>query len=271
MSSSQPEMSPARAAPPRRAGMSSDAKVTLVLGIIFVGLAVLYCIISDLGSRPRVAWAARMKIEVVSLDQALEAYKERFGEYPPDGGDPAAVTRHLARAFPHSKDAPPITVDPSTALVFWLGGVPEVGPDGKPTGRLCGFSSNPLHPFENNKIQPRRIDPFFNFDLSRLPAGTYTYYPNNGLSADPAKNQPYVYFAARSGTYSNLSKWGHCRPYTGMGKGYVNPATFQILSPGRDGRFGTGRDYPSGSDYNVDNYDDITNFIKGATLQSDMP
>ncbi len=272
MSSSQPEMGPARAAPPPPAGTSTGANVALVAGIV-VGLAALLYVITTAALRVHpVAWNARMKIEVMSLDQALNAYKEQFGEYPPDGGDPAAVTRHLARAFPQTKDAPPITVDPSTALAFWLGGVPEVDPGtGRPTGCLCGFSTNPLHPFENNKIQPRRIGPFFSFDSSRLPAGTYTFYPANGLSADPASNQPLVYFAARSGTYSNLSQWGHCRPYTWMGKGYVNPATFQILSPGRDGRFGTGRDYPSGSDYNVDNYDDVTNFIKGATLKSDMP
>ena len=170
--------------------------------------------------------------------RALNAYKERFGEYPPDGGDPAAVTRHLARAFPESKDAPPIAVNPSTALAFWLGGVPEVGFNGQPTGQLCGFSSNPRHPFEKNRGQFDRIGPFYSFDSSRLPAGTSTYYPNNGLAADPARNQPYVYFAARDGSYSKLSKWGNCRPYVLRGNGYVNPTTFQNprSRPGRQVR-----------------------------------
>jgi hypothetical protein len=252
--------------------MRTGEKVAIALGIVFVGVAAIWFLSADLMG-PHRSPAIVLKIEVMQFDQALNAYKEKFGEFPPDGGDPAAVTRHLARLFPQSKDAPPIAINPSTALAFWLGGVPEVDPNGQPTGRLCGFSANPLHPFENNKTEPRRIGPFYEFDLSRLPPGTYTYYPRNGLPAEPAHNQPYVYFAARDGSYSNLSKWGHCRPYvnTLTPNSYVNPTTFQILSPGLDGRFGTGRDYPSGSDYNADNYDDVTNFIKGATLQNDMP
>ena len=60
----------------------------------------------------RAAKRAAIGMEINSLDMALKAYKEKFGEYPPDfacvhstkttvkDAAQAAVIRHLARAFP---------------------------------------------------------------------------------------------------------------------------------------------------------------------------
>jgi hypothetical protein len=252
--------------------MSSGATVLLILGI-FLGVLGLLIVNAALRVRGQIPRSFLVTSEVAALDVALHAYQERFGEFPPDGSDPAAVTRHLARVFPKSKDRLPIAINPSTALAFWLGGVPEVSPDGRPTGRLCGFSSNPLHPFEDNRAQPLRIGPFFAFDPARLIPGAYAYYPDNGHPAGPADNQPFIYFAAQGGSYSKSASWGNCRPFldTRLANAYVNPTSFQILSPGRSGKYGTGRNYPSGSDYDADNYDEITNFTRGATLKSDMP
>ena len=39
-------------------------------------------------------------LEVQALSSAVEQYNQKFGEYPPDGADPALVTRHLRKVFP---------------------------------------------------------------------------------------------------------------------------------------------------------------------------
>ncbi len=163
----------------------------------------------------------RMKMEVTSLAQAMEAYKERMGEYPPDFSDPNAVQAHIARVFPQcSTYYPPyLTVgslttaagtnsfNPSTALYFWL-----AGPNGN------GFSADPTDPFDIKTLgaqfylgasnalppQPSRIGPFFEFAVDRaasappplspvvtLSTGTMTMYkptqyiPDNGSPLAP--------------------------------------------------------------------------------------
>ena len=66
----------------------------------------------------------------------------------------------------------PLLLDPSTALVLWLGGMPvrDVDSSGNIIAvhkQLNGLSSNPGNPFDNNAA---RIEPFFQFDTSRLRA-----------------------------------------------------------------------------------------------------
>jgi len=106
----------------------------------------------------RKAKIAAVVMEVVQLETALENYKSKFGEYPPDFAglagtttsrdfERARVMRHLAKAFP--RYAPGISTGtptnnwtgfyndvlngwrinvnnlrPATALAFWLGGEP---------------------------------------------------------------------------------------------------------------------------------------------------
>jgi type II secretory pathway pseudopilin PulG len=226
----------------------------------------------------RTAKNAVMKVEVSSLDQALNAFKEKFGTYPPDAT--ANINQFLAVAFPrYSGGWPPnlpgtdpswssVSLTPSTALTIWLGGA---------TGN--GFSANPLNPFDDN---PTRIGPFFTFDMSRVVASAYTYFPNNGLGTSTTTNSPYVYFCAQNGTYSSSSSCtfttssttSTCKPYidTRLGSGvYANATTFQILCPGQDGTYGSGVSYPYGSDYTLpQQLDDITNFST-STLGNDQP
>ena len=53
--------------------------------------------------------------------------------------------------------------------------------------------------------------------------------------------------------------------------GWVNPTSYQLFSPGRDGKYGSGVQYPSGTDYDAQRQDDMSNFTTGATLGDDMP
>jgi general secretion pathway protein G len=113
----------------------------------------------------------------------------------------------------------PALLDPSTALVLWLGGMPvpnSVDSSGNITSvlkQLNGLSTNPGNPFDNNA---NRIAPFFQFDTARLRA---IYLDSNNMpqpqTSWPATNliafqylpdlptsgptpQPYIYFSARS-------------------------------------------------------------------------
>ena len=65
-----------------------------------------------------------------NLSQALEQYKAKFGEYPPDGTDQNAINRHVQKAFPWYTGAIPQAQNGSTtgltpfnSLTFWLGGM----------------------------------------------------------------------------------------------------------------------------------------------------
>ncbi|MCA9264749.1 MAG: hypothetical protein KDA60_12905 [Planctomycetales bacterium] len=82
--------------------------------------------------------------EVESLTLALERYRVRYGEYPPDftTGDPVQeINDHLAKIFPErraDRDIP-VNVDelgPHNALGFWLNGFYDGNPWCPLTGRV---------------------------------------------------------------------------------------------------------------------------------------
>jgi len=162
-----------------------------------------------------------------------------------------------------SLDDPEAILGGDQCLVFFLGGIP-VPPSSGSRGTQ-GFSTNPANP-----AQPggNRRGPFFNFDESRLielavihPPGFYSYQ-------DPYRNAPrplgpdwvfgvYAYFSAfgrvngynRRGVFDcdNLGVY----PYAEVSNHdvfdpnkwrYLNAKSFQIISPGADGRFGQGSD-----------------------------
>ncbi len=202
------------------------------------------------------------------------------------------MQQFLANAFPRYTGGMPssISLSPSNALSFWLGGMqyPSSPPTGYSINQPAGFSNNPLNPFDSNAS---RIGPFFSFDTSRLTNGTagthgYLYFPNNGLSANSgasstAPNSPYYYYCAQNGSYTTTGSGP--QPYTfnpsvaaysSMSGMYVNPNSFQILCPGLDGVYGTSALYPptfgGSSPASASQLDDITNFIKGASMKADM-
>lgn len=151
------------------------------------------------------------------LSMALDEYKNRYGEYPPDLSDTVAVERHIKKRWPRynvdvdtfrmhirygcrlssgSEESPTSLDDLNgehvwnvgphiSSLVFWLGGLPNA--DGIPSG----FYANPKAPLgisaQNNPIakpfRARREKPLFAFD--RKDIGTYlcsqddVYYPDD--------------------------------------------------------------------------------------------
>lgn len=207
--------------------------------------------------RARVQKAA-ISAEIKQLEMALEAYKTTFGEYPPDGTDPAAVKRHLAKAYPRAKNLDAPSIKPENALVYWLGGPIK---DGRPVG----FSKNPSDPdLTGSDTTTPRSTPFYDFNPAqfRSVSGYFaTYTSKTGGS-------PYLYFRAKiSGgktTYDNSYTFTDngtdvtTSPYK-KGSVWYGDNRFQILSPGLDGKYGPGGDV-SNAVKDADSYDNQTNF-----------
>ena len=209
----------------------------------------------------------RARVEMVQFVTALEDFRTKVGngQYPPDStDDPEAVKQFLAKAFPEYRGGLPDkykSLDPASSLVFWLGGVTDK--DGKP----IGFSADPTNPFDT--ANPLRTSPSYDFDvkLLRYDNGLPVYLPlGNGTQSDP-----YVYFRADAkGEYHGA--WKNCQPCRDSNTGgWINPKSYQLFSPGRDGKYGCGVQYPSGADYDAQRKDDVSNFTNGLTLGDDIP
>lgn len=139
---------PSRAA--RRAAFTLIEVLTVIAIIgILIGL-----LLPALGAARRYVRQSAIVLEVKAIDGAVEAYKTKYGDYPPDGSNLSVLTRHLRKAFPNiaateinllttdtfpgtsqqvanfATGAPNGVMDPAEALVFFLG----------------GFSDDPVYP-----------------------------------------------------------------------------------------------------------------------------
>lgn len=109
-------------------------------------------------------------------------------------------------------------LDPAEALVFWLGGLPDVPIQNASNSlwsyRMKGFSANKLQPF--NLIDSSRLKGPFEFQEQRLGDadgdGWPEYYPQidsvpqpsgSGVASAGNPTAPYVYFDA--GSYTNVT------------------------------------------------------------------
>ena len=225
---------------------------------------------------------ARVRIEIGSLETALKEYKNKYGDYPPDdmrAANSAAVEAHLRRAFPRYRATTqstlygqfvsdvqsvcgiaPSSMDSASALVFWLGGTNRNG-SGSPWVP-AGFSVDVERPFIN--VGPRH-KPFFEFDPERINMqfGQLHYCPE--IAGALAADCPYVYFRARTNGYNNaVAQLAEgVRPYwNGNTDQWANPTGVQIISAGRDNRYGSTTTPPPTFPGNLspEHYDNLTNF-----------
>jgi prepilin-type N-terminal cleavage/methylation domain-containing protein len=224
----------------------------------------------------------RISLETAALAQALEAYKNDNGDYPPNFNDANIVRRHIAKRWqrlPAAQQQQFVnlvgTLDPAETLVFWLGGQ-------SPNGGLRANDVMPLQlangTGEAKVYFPFKQDTFTDNDGD----GWYEYPVGYGMGT------PFVYFDARSYVAYHQSGYavsinsvahGTAKPYTDPSSGqaatsqagFINPQTYQIITAGQDGFFGTGgHPYPTGP-YPPQERDNITNFSDGSTLQDKVP
>ncbi len=197
-----------------------------------------------------------------------------------------------------------ITLQSTEALVFFLGGN-SVLDSANP--QPLGFSTNPTNPFAGGG---QRVGPFFAFNTDRFVDVDGDGCPEY-LDPIPGQTLPYLYFSGYDGAgYRPFGMNGTAgdaddemlssdgtplmqsvymvndqdwlmdtnRPRANAGE-YINPKSYQIISPGMDFRFGVGGTYLRGKGLaikaggSMDNFrsrearrpefDNITNFSGG--------
>lgn len=118
--------------------------VELLVTITIIGILMAIAVPTAYSAYIRVKKGA-MKLEVTNISSAIELYKQKYGDYPPDGSNWSLVERHIRKAFPRAvateltvlqaacgqTGSTPGSMNRAEALVFFLG----------------GFSVDPQHPF----------------------------------------------------------------------------------------------------------------------------
>lgn len=181
-------------------------------------------------------------LECQALATSIEAYRAKYDEYPPDGADSALLLRHLRKAFPNIAPTeielltrtgkfatltPPVAasatgavMDPTEALVFFLGGFsddpvfPFSGKDGPVY--ILDSSSNPQNSLFTGTIasvqyNPDRKNSFYEFKQSQLTlqvSGNLTISSDDAINSGPTDllpayhpaglTMPFVYFESRT-------------------------------------------------------------------------
>lgn len=262
-----------------RAGFTL-VEVLVVILIISILIALL---VPALGYAVRKAERFGYTSDLTAIEQALEAYRGKYTDYPPDFSDAydgsprnwqqTTTYRHVRKAFPRiapeelvllrslTHDLPgddPARLDAAEALVFWLGGLSnnprfpftgEGGPlfrdsNGNLMWRIEG-RMNALMTFKEDRLGPNPNDPQRGMNLAYAPV----YLPANG------RTSPYIYFDARTYGFSSYlhplnSEAGVALPYFGRMTSFANPETFQVICAGSDDIYNTAyplyTSYPSG-------------------------
>ncbi|MDA9777332.1 type II secretion system GspH family protein [Rubripirellula sp.] len=212
--------------------------VIAIIGIL-MGIAV-PAIFGVIGT----AKSNKQRLEIGAIEQAIERYSEKYGDYPPDFSDWTIVERHYRKIFPriaadelnllsgllevaNNNWTVPDKMDRAEAIVWVLG----------------GYSSNPINPFtgdggplefvginpDNNtrqfQINVDRDNAFYEFDTMRLdlqipdknePITTSNFYRSSDLDLFPHyaahdDGTPFVYFDQR--TYAAFNTVGGINRY----------------------------------------------------------
>jgi hypothetical protein len=256
-----------------------------VLGTVMIAL--LLPAVCGAASRSR---EAEVSAEISQLGQALSAFKNEHGVFPPDtitipenGLDWQPADRaNVRRMWPqfrfegqsdlnHDGDTDDVHVlNGAECLVFFLGGVRVEN------GKLTGFWKNPVSPFtDDGANRTVRTGPYFDFDTERFTDvnndGFCEYgdtYSSRSSALNPA---PYLYLVQQHGrfrskglaVYPDNDSRNLQKPYDVR---FRSPE-YQIISPGFDGEYGVGGEYGEGkTDFTGDRKveaDNITSFSPG--------
>jgi hypothetical protein len=210
--------------------------------------------------------------ETTALSNALIQYKLENGEFPPcmAKNDPDRIEklkRHLKKVFPRHtyKGGLPThlnleNLDPTEAVVFFLGGVPS---SDEPRRNL-GFSTNPTDPLASlgTSESTFRAGYYEFFEKARLTDrdqdGFWEYSPRT-IKA------PFVYFDANSYDFGFLNfgqDFGDAAAYYNTANDWQSPEGFQLISSGRDNSFGKAkiRVIKTGKGLNQQDEDNYTSF-----------
>ncbi|MBC8356020.1 MAG: prepilin-type N-terminal cleavage/methylation domain-containing protein [Planctomycetes bacterium] len=209
-------------------------EMLVVIAIIGILAAIL---VPTLAGAIRSAKIAAIALETKNLANAIEAYKSKIGDYPPDFSSSTAVQAHLRKAYNRNTMAlstwytnppwdagpagaapvpNPADLDPAEALVFWLS---AVSTDPRAPLNIDSVGSGQTTSGAKVISGPGEPVSFFEFDETRLTDLDDDGWPE--YAPKQAPEAPYVYFDGRvnSGTYAynvptyTLSGGGTVRPY----------------------------------------------------------
>ncbi len=267
--------------------------IELLTVVIIIGILAGLVTAAAIRVRGSVRKAAH-NLELKQLEMALHAYKDRFGEFPPDDlreSNWPAIRRQLSKAFPRYSTSNweafkdhvlnPETGNPrgwgvditelsyDQTLTFFLGGRWH-------NGQFFGFSANPTNPFDDASS---RIGPFFDFDADRLDGENRHYYPTVEARQSGNSNRAIRYYRAENGGYNPATKgyipFKDSRTATAPADmAWINPRSFQIISPGlSSAEFDDTVDvfacFPDGP-YTAHQLEMMSNFTSG-TMEDAMP
>jgi prepilin-type N-terminal cleavage/methylation domain-containing protein len=172
--------------------------VELLVAIAIIGILMSIAIPAIMRSITT-AKATSIRMEVSALEQAIEQYQQKYGDYPPDFSDWNVVSRHYRKLFPrmgtndftllfnmvHSGSPAvfqPTSMDRAEALVWALGGYSEdiqrpfTGPGGPLSwigDGVKSYTDSSVTDVErqtssNFQINADRVNSLFSFDADKL-------------------------------------------------------------------------------------------------------
>ena len=184
-----------------------------ILGAILI-ISLLAALVT-VGGRAAMRFFRRVndKATIDNIAKALELYKNKYGEYPPDGTDMASVRRHLLKRDPEMtkpaniQNLDRLMADLETAadcgrlLTYWLCGENWVNPN--------AVDENGAPAFQKGESEFIDLNPGFS-SLSEI--GT----PRNGVNYNiaaralcDARGYPVVYFRANKVAKDGVIRWLH--------------------------------------------------------------
>ena len=174
---------------------------------------------------------------------------------------------------------PELVLSGAECILFFLGGPANLrmgssfdADEGDFPWAPLGFSKNPATPW--SRAGTNRVTSFYEFDINRV-SDVDGDFVAEYIDTLPDQAKPFLYVATRRGNYpatgavdyavSSVAAENITAVYSNASGQPYKKDSYQIISPGIDGVYGTGGNY-SGSvspDFDADN---ITNFNSGATL-----
>lgn len=230
--------------------------IELLVAIVIIAILAALLLPAIQGAR-RNAQEARVIVEIKSLEQAIAAFKVKYGVEPPslfkihltetgwnNDLEMKAIVRRIWPQFEFKMNAgsPPVAnaayptawdtaatsqghaeyvgINAGECLLFFLGGVYDTT-----TGAPTGFAKNPAYPFAPRSAVANREGPFMEFDAGRIidsdNSKMFEY-----LDSLPNQNKPFLYFSSYEGRGYKSNE------VTALGLGDVYRVSKSTATPG---------------------------------------
>lgn len=184
-----------------------------ILGVILI-ISILAALVT-VGGRAAIRFfrGVNDKATIDNVAKALELYKNKYGEYPPDGTDMASVRRHLLKRHPDWTKPANIgrlndlmtnlesAAENGRLLTYWLCGENWINPD------AVDDNGNPI--FQKGESEFIDLNPGFSSPSEVGTARTGINYNIAARALCDARGYPVVYFRANKVAKDEVDRWLH--------------------------------------------------------------